>query len=256
MIDWSTTDAVLKSLEERPASTYPPEFTDASKRVLIPDGVRGFSWGALLTGAIWAIRHQVWVGLLTVIPGLGQIVLVWLGFNGRELAWRKGHWTSVAEFKRVQRRWTWYGVIFSVLLVIGLVGLQLAGKLPTAARTVVDGPGAGTPPEAIPPGLGEPRRAETAQPTEAEPPAAKRQALRLPMEREAFKQAVVGMKLAEVRAQLGKPVLERKLDNGALVLVYQSKTFQAGSKRPDFAVLIAFVNGVSRDVEFVKEAKR
>ena len=256
LIDWSTTDAVLKSLEERPASIHPPEFTDVSKRVLIPEGVRGFSWGALLTGAIWAIRHQVWVGLLTVIPGLGQVVLVWLGFNGRELAWRKGHWTSVAEFKRVQRRWTWYGVIFSVLLVVGLVGLQLAGKLPTAARTPVDGPGAGNPPEAIPPGLGEPRRAEPAQPPEAEQPAAKRQALRLPMEREAFKQAIVGMKLAEVRAQMGKPVLERKLDNGALVLVYQSKTFQAGSKRPDFAVLIAFVNGVSRDVEFVKEAKR
>ena len=249
LIDWSTTEAVLKSLEERPASTHTPEFTDVDKRTIIPDGVRGFSWGALLTGGIWAVRHQVWVGLLTIIPGLGQIVLVWLGFNGRELAWRKGHWSSVAEFNRVQRRWVWYGLVISVVLVFGVLWLQQAGKLPTLTRT----PTQGVAPEGQEP-RPTVRPAQPDQPAQPQPGEKPQQGLRLPMEREAFKQAFEGMSVDDVKAQLGKPELERKLDN-AVVLVYQEKTHQAGSQQADFAVLIAFVNGVARKFEFVKEAK-
>jgi hypothetical protein len=86
-----------------------------------PPGVKGWSWGACLLNWIWAIGNNTWIGLITLIPGVGFIMAIVLGFKGREWAWKNKHWDSLEHFNRVQKNWTIVGVI-----VVGcLIGFPL-----------------------------------------------------------------------------------------------------------------------------------
>ncbi len=80
----------------------------------IPEGVRGWSWGAFLLNWIWSIGNNTWIGLLSLIPYLGFVMAVILGFKGREWAWRNKHWDSVEHFQRVQKRWSFWGVVICI----------------------------------------------------------------------------------------------------------------------------------------------
>ena len=120
----------------------------------LPEGVRGWNWGAFLLGFIWALGNRVWsvaalwIGLLitnylvllkvqdslvntvdivfTVIFGVISIVL---GVKGNEWAWHDRKWDSVERFRKTQRNWTKWGVIIAIgSLVIGLV-LGMTGVL-------------------------------------------------------------------------------------------------------------------------------
>ena len=97
------------------------------KRHPLPDGVAGWSWGAFLLSWIWAIGNRTWLGLFGLIPGVGLVVRVLLGMNGRRWAWRNRRWDSVEHFQRVQRQWSLAG---GVLLVLALIGVALAVAIP------------------------------------------------------------------------------------------------------------------------------
>ena len=105
----------------------------------LPAGIRGWSWGAFLLNFIWAIGNRVWIGLLVLIPFVGWIFAFWLGFKGREMAWKLRRWDSVEHFQIVQKKWSKWGVIITVVLF--LFGLIAAVVLPaykdyqTKART-------------------------------------------------------------------------------------------------------------------------
>ena len=45
---------------------------------VIPEGVKGWSWGAFLLNWIWAIGNKSYIGLLCLIPYLGFIVQIYL----------------------------------------------------------------------------------------------------------------------------------------------------------------------------------
>lgn len=94
----------------------------------IPEGVKGWAWGAFLWNWIWAIRNRVWWGLLALIPYVGIIVAFWLGFKGRELSWKTGIWRSVEEFQASQRRWSIWGLI--IVVGISFVGIIAAVSIP------------------------------------------------------------------------------------------------------------------------------
>lgn len=85
----------------------------------LPPGVAGWSWGAFLLSWVWAIGNRTWIGLLALIPWVGFIVAVVLGVKGREWAWRNREWESVEHFNRVQKQWSFWGVI--------VLGVVLAG---------------------------------------------------------------------------------------------------------------------------------
>lgn len=87
----------------------------------IPDGVRGWSWGAFLLNWIWAIGNKTWIGLLALVPYVGFIMAIILGVKGREWAWKNKEWASVEEFNRVQRKWSAWGVG----LTLGLLGVGI-----------------------------------------------------------------------------------------------------------------------------------
>ena len=118
----------------------------------IPDGVRGWNWGAFLMGVIWAIGNKVWsmvvlwVGLFiadyafliytgdnmsgtvdTIFLVIFGVLSIVLGMKGNEWAWHDKKWDSVEHFKRTQSSWAKWGVIITVAsLIIGLV-LRLTG---------------------------------------------------------------------------------------------------------------------------------
>ncbi len=87
-----------------------------------PPEVIGWSWGAFLFGWIWAIGNKTWIGLLCMIPYLGWLCRIYLGIKGRELAWQNKRWKSVAEFNRVQRKWSvWAGILIGGAAGIGIL---------------------------------------------------------------------------------------------------------------------------------------
>jgi hypothetical protein len=93
----------------------------------IPDGVKGWSWGAFMLGWIWAIGNRTWIGLLALVPYIGFVMSIILGFKGREWAWQNKQWDSVEHFNRVQKRWSFWGVM---LIVVALIGIMAAIAIP------------------------------------------------------------------------------------------------------------------------------
>lgn len=77
----------------------------------IPDGIKGWSWGAFLLNWAWAIGNKTWIGLLAFVPFVGLIIPFILGAKGREWAWRNKQWDSVEHFNAVQRKWSIWGMI-------------------------------------------------------------------------------------------------------------------------------------------------
>jgi hypothetical protein len=88
-----------------------------------PQGVKGWSWGPFLMNWIWAIGNKSWVGLLCIVPIIGFAFSIYLGFKGREMAWKNKRWQSLEHFNRVQRLWTIWGV---ALLCVSLIGIAAA----------------------------------------------------------------------------------------------------------------------------------
>lgn len=92
----------------------------------IPDSARGWSWGAFLLNWIWAINNRTWIGLLSLVPYLGLIMAVVLGFKGKEWAWKNNQWKSVEHFDEVQKKWSFWGVtIVGGLFSIGVIAAVL-----------------------------------------------------------------------------------------------------------------------------------
>jgi len=87
----------------------------------IPDGVRGWSWGAFLLTWIWAIGNSTWIGLLALFPPVWFIMAIILGIKGREWAWKNARWDSLEHFNRVQRLWSIWGLV----LVLGFILLMV-----------------------------------------------------------------------------------------------------------------------------------
>jgi len=94
----------------------------------IPDGIKGWSWGAFFLNWIWAIGNKTWIGLLALIPYVGFIVVIILAMKGREWAWRNKRWDSVEHFNAVQKRWSFWGV--TVVFGTALIGIVAAIALP------------------------------------------------------------------------------------------------------------------------------
>lgn len=101
--------------------------------VPVPEGVKGWSWGAFLLGPFWSIGNKVWIGLITFLawindPGLllwiGVILTIVLAIKGNEWAWKSKRWASVERFKATQKKWTVAGIIVTVILVFLLVLIE------------------------------------------------------------------------------------------------------------------------------------
>jgi len=95
---------------------------------VVPEGVKGWSWGAFFWNWIWALGNSTYIGLLALVPYVGFIMAFYLGFKGRELAWKNKRWDSLEHFNRVQRSWTKWGLI--VFVGVFVLGILAAIALP------------------------------------------------------------------------------------------------------------------------------
>lgn len=95
--------------------------------VPIPDGVKGWSWGAFFLNWIWAIGNKTWIGLLALIPYVNIGIAIWLGIKGREMAWKNKPWDSLEHFNRVQKKWSMWGVICAV--TFSVIALAVLGVM-------------------------------------------------------------------------------------------------------------------------------
>ena len=103
--------------------------------VALPPEIVGWNWGGFLLSWMWAIRNRVWAGLwaLFPLPAVFIAVSIILGVKGTEWSWGSGRWSSVAEFKRSQRRWAIGGVIFWVVLIAAVTVAILAVESSTSS---------------------------------------------------------------------------------------------------------------------------
>jgi hypothetical protein len=87
----------------------------------LPEGVKGWSWGAFLLNWIWSIGNKTWIGLIALIPYVGIVMAIVLGINGREWAWQNKRWDDLDHFNRVQRRWSIWAACLVFIPTIGIV---------------------------------------------------------------------------------------------------------------------------------------
>ena len=98
----------------------------------IPDEARGFCWAAFLMPLIWSIGNRTWVGLLALVPMLQLPIGIWLGFKGREMAWKNCEWQDADHFNRVQLRWTQAALTLTGLFLSGLLISYINDPVATA----------------------------------------------------------------------------------------------------------------------------
>lgn len=112
-----------QSIEESTIN-LPTENTSGMKdKSVIPDEIRGWSWGGFLWNWIWAIGNKTWIGLLALVVPINFIIAIILGVNGREWAWKNKRWGSIEEFKKIQRDWVkWWFIITIPLTILSLLG--------------------------------------------------------------------------------------------------------------------------------------
>ena len=92
------------------------------KNAVVPDEVKGWSWGAFFLNWIWAVGNKTWIGLLCLAPYVGVVMTIVLGFKGREWAWKNKRWDSIAHFNEVQRRWSFWGVaLIGGVMMLGIL---------------------------------------------------------------------------------------------------------------------------------------
>lgn len=109
------------------ASTSVPPQAASLPASTLPEGVKGWSWGAFWLNWVWAIFNKTWIGLLALIPLVNIVMVVILGAKGREWAWRNKSWSSVEHFKRVQKKWDlagWIVAVVAFLLSIAIVAVE------------------------------------------------------------------------------------------------------------------------------------
>lgn len=110
------------------AVTSPATVGTLNAQATVPDGVRGWSWGAFLLSGFWSIGNRTWIGLLAFIPYLGIIMAIILGIKGREWAWKNRQWQSLEEFNRVQRRWSVAGLVLTGIVMVIAIIAAIAGN--------------------------------------------------------------------------------------------------------------------------------
>jgi len=104
------------------AETTSSNTSGQGKSAVVPEGIKGWSWGAFCLSWVWALGNRTWIGLLALVPYVGFLMIFVLGFKGREWAWQNKEWDSVEQFNEAQKKWSFWGVIvFVVVFVIGFI---------------------------------------------------------------------------------------------------------------------------------------
>ncbi len=89
---------------------------------IVPPEIKKWHWGAFFLNWIWGIGNNVWIALLCFVPMVNIVMIFILGARGNEWAWRNKRWDSIEHFKRVQHKWTAWGLgLFLAGIAINII---------------------------------------------------------------------------------------------------------------------------------------
>jgi hypothetical protein len=97
---------------------------------IVPEEVKGWSWGAFGLTWIWGVFNGVLISLLALIPGFAVVWAFVLGAKGNEWAWRNKKWDSIEHFKSAQRPWNIAGIVLFAISMVALVVIVPAVLVP------------------------------------------------------------------------------------------------------------------------------
>ncbi len=98
------------------------------KESVVPEEIKGWSWGAFLLNWVWGLGNSTYIALLMFVPLVNIVMLFVLGFKGNEWAWRNRIWRDVDHFKATQRKWRNFGIGL-VLVVLPTLFWLITGML-------------------------------------------------------------------------------------------------------------------------------
>ena len=101
-------------------SSFPINTSGLGASYSMPEGVKGWSWGAFAWGWVWAVANRSHIGLLCLVPYLGIFMKFYLGVKGRELAWQNKKWDSLEHFNAVQRKWSLWALLPLAMVILGI----------------------------------------------------------------------------------------------------------------------------------------
>lgn len=91
---------------------------------VVPQEIKGWSWGAFLWNWIWGVGNNTWIALLTLLPFVNIIMTIVLGIKGREWAWKNKKWDSIEAFNKTQKNWVkWWLIIILPLTILWVLGI-------------------------------------------------------------------------------------------------------------------------------------
>ncbi len=128
-------------LEKRKMIAAEPENSSGQgNSAIVPAEILGWNWGASLLGWLWAIGNNrldmaayglaayTCSVLLGPVGWLAQLIVsIILGVKGNEWAWQGKKWHSVGRFKNNQKKWRKWGIAASILNVILMLWVGIAG---------------------------------------------------------------------------------------------------------------------------------
>jgi DNA-directed RNA polymerase subunit M/transcription elongation factor TFIIS len=105
---------------------------------ILPDELHGWNWGAFFGGFLWSVFHSTWIGLLTLVPYAGFAMWFVLGIKGNEWAWQNRRWSSIDEFKYVQRQWAIWGAVLILVAIAFLIVVSVNNSINSSNEYMQD----------------------------------------------------------------------------------------------------------------------
>lgn len=90
---------------------------------IIPENVKGWSWGAFVFSWLWGIPNRSFLTLFTLVPYVGLVWNFVCGAKGKEWAWQNKKWNSIEEFNNVQKVWDIAGSYTLVFFLVASIAL-------------------------------------------------------------------------------------------------------------------------------------
>jgi hypothetical protein len=96
----------------------PPNDSGQGDDSRLPESLRGLNWGAFLLNLAWGIAMKTPWAWLCLVPLVGTFWPLVMLFRGNEWAWKSRKWESEEHFRKVQNKWTTWGVILTVVFLV------------------------------------------------------------------------------------------------------------------------------------------
>lgn len=87
----------------------------------VPNEIKSWNWGAFMFNIFWGIGNNTYLPLICLIPFVNIIWVFICGAKGNEWAWKKGNYTDVETFLKVQKTWNKAGITSFILAILGII---------------------------------------------------------------------------------------------------------------------------------------